>query len=157
MALPVSGTLSLLDIQNEFGGSNPINLSEYYRGGANVPNVAVNYSIPLSGTISISDFYGAANETFNSFTVDYSGSEYNACNFPSSKTVYQSGIEFNLSTNIYSNATGTSLASAAYYVDYSLNVRYWNGYSWTGTASSCFSGGGGNGGGFGGGGGGGGW
>jgi len=49
MTLPSSGTLKMSDIQGEFGGSNPIKLSEYYSAAAGVPT---------SGTISISDFYG---------------------------------------------------------------------------------------------------
>lgn len=60
MTLPSSGTITLLDLQNEFGGSNPIGLSEYYRGGAYVPNTSTNSGVPTSGTISLSDFYGAA-------------------------------------------------------------------------------------------------
>lgn len=51
MALQTSGAISLLDIQNEFGGSNPISLSEYY-GAAS--------GIPASGAISIGNFYGAS-------------------------------------------------------------------------------------------------
>ena len=60
MALPTSGPLSLSDIQTEFGGSNPISLSEYYAGGANVPagTTGTNGPVPSSGTISISNFYG---------------------------------------------------------------------------------------------------
>lgn len=60
MALPASGAISLLDIQNEFGGANPIALSEYYRGGTYVPNTSNNTSIPTSGTISLNDFHGAS-------------------------------------------------------------------------------------------------
>jgi len=53
MALPSSGPISLLDIQNEFGGSAPISLSEYY-GKGNAPN---------SGAIDLAnDFYGTANQ-----------------------------------------------------------------------------------------------
>jgi hypothetical protein len=37
MALPASGAISLSQVQTEFGGANPIDMSEYYRGGANVP------------------------------------------------------------------------------------------------------------------------
>lgn len=59
MALQTSGAISLLDIQNEFGGSNPININEYYRGGAYVPNITQNNNVPTSGTISLSNFYGA--------------------------------------------------------------------------------------------------
>lgn len=64
MTLPSSGPLTLADIQGEFGGSNPISLSEYYAGGAYVPagTTGVNGPVPTSGTISISDFYGASNQ-----------------------------------------------------------------------------------------------
>lgn len=63
MALPPSGPLSLADIQTEFGGSNPISLSEYYAGGAYVPagTSGTNGPVPTSGTISISNFYGTSN------------------------------------------------------------------------------------------------
>ena len=54
-ALPSSGPLSMSQIQGEFGGSNPISLSEYYGAAAGVPS---------SGTISISDFRGKSN-SFN--------------------------------------------------------------------------------------------
>lgn len=52
MPLPTSGPISLLDIQNEFGGSNPIGINEYYGVGSGVP---------ASGTISLFDFYGLSN------------------------------------------------------------------------------------------------
>jgi hypothetical protein len=61
MALPSSGVLTLNDIQTEFGGTNPIDLSEYYRGGSLVPDTALNAGIPTSGVISVTDFYGATN------------------------------------------------------------------------------------------------
>jgi len=57
MALPSSGTITLAQIQAEFGGSNSISLSEYYRNGAYV--TSNNTSVPTSGTISLSNFYGA--------------------------------------------------------------------------------------------------
>ena len=57
MALPSSGSLSLSQIQGEWGGSNPISLSEYYRGS--LPTGRTNYgTIPYSGAIDIGDFYG---------------------------------------------------------------------------------------------------
>lgn len=37
MALQTSGPISFADLQAEFGGSHPIGLNEYYRGGAYVP------------------------------------------------------------------------------------------------------------------------
>jgi hypothetical protein len=36
MTLPSTGALSLSQVQTEFGGSNPISMSEYYAGGARV-------------------------------------------------------------------------------------------------------------------------
>lgn len=58
MPLPASGPISLLDLQNEFGGSNPIGLNEYYRNGGLVG--ASNTNVPTSGAISLSQFYGAS-------------------------------------------------------------------------------------------------
>ena len=57
MALPSSGLITLAQIQAEFGGSNPISLSEYYRNGAYV--TSNNTNVPTSGAISLSNFYGA--------------------------------------------------------------------------------------------------
>lgn len=61
MVLQTSGPISISDIQAEFGGTNPISISEYYAGGANVPSGAegINGPIPSSGEIKFSDFYGA--------------------------------------------------------------------------------------------------
>ena len=62
MTLPASGALALSDIQTEFGGSNPISISEYYGAAAGVPS---------SGAISFSDFYGTS-----SFTLEFSAASY---------------------------------------------------------------------------------
>ena len=59
MTIKSSGTLSIsTDIVGEFGGTTPHSLSEYYRGGFNVPAVTGSLGIPSSGTIKFSDFYG---------------------------------------------------------------------------------------------------
>jgi hypothetical protein len=55
MVLPSSGGLSFAAIQTEFGGTNPISLSEYYNGGLYVLGVS---SLPVSGAINVSQFYG---------------------------------------------------------------------------------------------------
>ena len=60
MTLPSSGALSFSQIQGEFGGSNPIGLNEYYRGGPIVPNHGNTSPIPTSGQISVSQFYGTS-------------------------------------------------------------------------------------------------
>ena len=54
MSVP-SGTASLSDIQTEFGGSNPISMSEYYDLQSNPSG------IPSSGALSIDDFRGKDN------------------------------------------------------------------------------------------------
>lgn len=60
MPIPGSGTISATTIQTEFGGANPISISEYYRGGGLVPNTGTNAGIPTSGQISYSQFYGSS-------------------------------------------------------------------------------------------------
>jgi hypothetical protein len=66
MAIPASGTVSLSDIQTEFGGTNPISISEYYSAAGGVP---------ASGEISVSDFYGTSAgvvslSDYNIFVID---------------------------------------------------------------------------------------
>lgn len=51
MALQSSGAISLANVQTEFGGSNPIAITEYY---------GVDTGVPASGTISLSNFYGTS-------------------------------------------------------------------------------------------------
>ena len=63
--MPVpTGQASFADIQSNFGGSNPIAISEYYTGGgitkSNIGGFAPN-GIPSSGQISVDDFRGATN------------------------------------------------------------------------------------------------
>jgi hypothetical protein len=66
MPVPSSGPISLSDIQAAFGGASPISLSEYYAGGANVPagTTGVSGPVPSSGTISVSNFYGASSAEY---------------------------------------------------------------------------------------------
>jgi hypothetical protein len=60
MPIQSSGAISLLNVQNEFGGANPISMSEYYRGG--VYTTSNNTSVPTSGAISLSNFYGGVRQ-----------------------------------------------------------------------------------------------
>ena len=76
MALPSSGSLSLSQIQGEWGGSNPISLSEYYLGS--LPTGRTNYgSIPSSGAISVGNFYGS-NAAVSTFSIGSGNSSYTA-------------------------------------------------------------------------------
>ena len=79
---------SFVPLQSTFGGSTPINLSEYYAGGAYVPagTTGTYGAVPSSGTISIRNFYGTSNvlisitdQTISGYTVypDVSETAYN--------------------------------------------------------------------------------
>lgn len=68
MALQTSGTIKLSQLQTEFGGSYPISLGEYLRGGSyvpNTPNAGTNQAIPaIAGSaISLSKYYGTSKTT----------------------------------------------------------------------------------------------
>ena len=58
MTLPASGAISLGSLKNEFGGNASPKLSDYYKNGAFNKNTLS--TIPTSGTISLSKFYGVS-------------------------------------------------------------------------------------------------
>ena len=64
MAVPtIPSSISLTNIQTEFGGSNPIAINEYYAGGTYVGSGTANatsVSVPSSGQIAFSNFSGAS-------------------------------------------------------------------------------------------------
>jgi hypothetical protein len=57
--------VKLSNIQTEFGGANPISMSEYYRGGTNVPSGTTSAygTIPTSGAITVGVFRGTQKST----------------------------------------------------------------------------------------------
>ena len=57
--IPTSGVMTWTDVQNSFGGSNPIGINEYYRNASLVSSSALNSNIPTSGQIEAADFRGA--------------------------------------------------------------------------------------------------
>ena len=63
MALPAaSNAISLGAIQTEFGGANPISMSEYYKngGGGYVVTADTAPNVPTSGAITFGNFHSAA-------------------------------------------------------------------------------------------------
>lgn len=60
MSIPLTGSVTLAQLQTEFGGTNPASMNEYYRGGPYVPNSVRNASIPTSGAISLEQFRGSS-------------------------------------------------------------------------------------------------
>ena len=87
MALQTSGAISLSQVQGEFGGSNPISMSEYYRGGSYVPTTISSSSttgwfgqfsplysfIQYSGTSNYNVFWNGSNLGSTSGTTFTSG------------------------------------------------------------------------------------
>ena len=111
MAIPSTGSLSLDDIQTEFGGTNPISLSEYYAGGGLVQSGATGDSgaIPTSGQISIGQFYGSTARV--PIVINNTGTTLRADIYAlaSANPTYSAGITdvvYNNSGTLYSNVTG---------------------------------------------------
>jgi hypothetical protein len=66
--MPASGAISMSNIVSTFGGTGTASLSEYYRGGVNVPDgTLVNANIPKANTIKLSNYYN----TGKAVTVTY--------------------------------------------------------------------------------------
>jgi len=60
MAIPATGSVSLQNIEDEFGGTGEISLSEYYRGNTYESAVSGNNTaVPQSGSIKFSQFRGS--------------------------------------------------------------------------------------------------
>lgn len=59
--LQSSGEISLGDLGTFFSDSQPHSLSEFYKGGSLVSSSISGGSVPTSGTISLSNFYGVDN------------------------------------------------------------------------------------------------
>jgi len=123
MAVPtIPSSISLTNIQTEFGGSNPIAINEYYAGGTYVASGTANatsVSIPTSGTIAFSNFSGASailNGLVKAFWVDDVdfGTSTAGC--------YFSGIN-----NIWSGYSAPNIASYQFQTSNSsplLDVRF---------------------------------
>lgn len=76
MALPTSPPISLNQIKSEFGATGTRSLTEFYRGGAFVPNIPANSGVPTSGAISLLDFLGATNQIPLSGSLSQLSGEY---------------------------------------------------------------------------------
>jgi len=76
MALPSSGILKLSNLATEFTDTVPYKLSDYYRGGALVPNASVNNNVPTSGAIRLSNFYSATRRIAVTITISSNTTNY---------------------------------------------------------------------------------
>lgn len=110
MALPSSGLITLANLQAEFGGSNPISLSEYYRGGAYVPDSSYTDTIPTSGVITLQNFRGTSN-VFTA-TISTNKTSFNVTSYLTS--LGWNGVSYpiiTINSGVYVYATSTSLAA----------------------------------------------
>lgn len=131
MPLQSSGTITLAQIQAEFGGSNPISLNEYYRGGVYVANTLINAAIPTSGTISFSNFYGASAGISTTFeTSRATGTTKSTATAFNTTTTFNTTFDTTRST---SRATNTSRTTS-----YATTTTYNTIYSAAGS-STIFS------------------
>ena len=69
--VPTQGIIRLSQLQEEYGGNNPISLGEYYRNGSYVTDIGVNSGVPTSGQTSMSLFYGTAKSVTPAITTSY--------------------------------------------------------------------------------------
>ncbi len=107
MTLQTTGAISLSDIQGEFGGSNPISISEYYGDAAGIPS---------SGTIDFSDFYGKTAPAPD-ITALYSGSTSDSFSSVGIAWLFRnrlSGSSSTPSTGGYVTITGSGTYPAVY-------------------------------------------
>lgn len=112
--MPIGTTnIKLSDIQTEYGGSNPISLSEYYRGGSFVLAHPNNTGIPASGAISVSEFFNQRKEWVVAVTIAADVSDFNLRNFLNSTYGDFSSVPtiatvtINSGINVYSTTTAT--------------------------------------------------
>lgn len=59
MACPSSYPITLADVRAEFGGAVGTSLGAYVRGGAYVPNIGANASVPTSVPITLGNMLGS--------------------------------------------------------------------------------------------------
>lgn len=113
MAIPGPGSpLAITDLATEFGGSAPHGLSEYYRGGGNVPDSATNSAIPTSGQIALGNFYGSANVVALNVTISANTNNYDLWSTVSANPAYVAGatavtLTVNPGVTVSSTSTGT--------------------------------------------------
>jgi hypothetical protein len=118
--VPSSGAIDFPVIHLVFGGTSYA-LSQYYRGGAFVPNTPQNSKIPTSGSISLSQFYGASTAFIFTQTVVAAGGHATNYNLltaalaagwisgsqPLTANITIAGVLGSTSTGTYAFDTGT--------------------------------------------------
>tara|TARA_R110000787_G_C13358422_1_gene439826 strand:- start:63 stop:503 length:441 start_codon:yes stop_codon:yes gene_type:complete len=123
MAIQTSGAISFQTLQNEFGGSHPISMSEYYRGGPYVPTTVggaagaytgysgntTTYYWAITGSNAEIKWAGAYKGSTTSATnATFSGYEYNKGSYTAT-VVNGKGIPDTLYYKVRRRTTSTSV------------------------------------------------
>ena len=107
MPLQTTGQISLSQIQSEYGGSNPIGMSEYIKGGTNVPTTTGAAAGAWSNYVRTASVWSFAYATFTSIGTDWVtydiGTAYN------NQRVHWAGVSL---TPILQNSTGTTIIAS---------------------------------------------
>ena len=135
MPLPASpGAISLSAIQTEFTGSNPISISEYYRGTigvALVPDITVNNNVPTGSAgvqISFANFHAAEQIDYipNTFSIGNLSSVGDDTVQSNSSSITITGINTPIKLNIGTTNGNIQRSAAGFGVSVITTVAYVN-------------------------------
>lgn len=76
MAVPAGPQIKLSDVAAEFSDTAPFQMSEFYRGGAKVPNVPGNAAVAASGALGLQSFKGTQNRSTLALEIPASTQNY---------------------------------------------------------------------------------
>jgi len=111
MAIGTSN-VSFRSLQTEYGGSNPISFSEYYRGGAYVLAHPNNTGVASSGAIKVSAFFSQSKRWIVAVTISADTSNFNLRSFLNSTygdySSIPSDVTVTINSGIYVYSTSTS-------------------------------------------------
>ena len=117
MTLQASGAISLYQIQNEFGGSDPISLSEYYKNGSYV-DPSLNFAISAAQWTNSNQV--VRYNSSNTYTFIWGGTV--VCTATGSN--YSSGLDYIAGTTsghtIYRYGCGNRLVNTSSYQRWSI-------------------------------------
>jgi hypothetical protein len=121
MVLP-TGSITLANLQTEYGGSNPVGFNEYYADGTYVPIGAT--SIPTSGAINLNTFRGKniapnyVNNGVYTYSIKFGGTANYFGWLPSYMgSMNDVNVQYPIYTPKYGNGTVTIQWYHCYYAD----------------------------------------
>jgi len=117
MAVPAGPQIKLSDVAAEFSDTAPHQMSEFYRGGAKVPNVPGNAAVATSGALGLQSFKGTANRITVPLTISSGTTNYDVYTQASASPLYTAGIS-NIELTINPGVTVSSTSTGTY----ALNV-----------------------------------